>query len=95
MLKYAIIGHGGLGKTHFRAYNDIKNVMGDEIKLVALCDIRKEAFTTSVATNLGDDTAWHEAEEDMLLVVRDPWSETANKKDYYNRIEKFKQEINK
>ena len=44
---------------------------------------------------LGDDTAWHEAEEDMLLVVRDPWSETANKKDYYNRIEKFKQEINK
>ena len=42
---------------------------------------------------LGDDTAWHEAEEDMFLVVRDPWSETANKKDYYNRIEKFKQEI--
>lgn len=57
MLKYAIIGMGGLGKSHFRAYNDVKNALGDEIKLVALCDIRKEAFTASVATNLGEDTS--------------------------------------
>ncbi len=57
MLKYAIIGLGGLGKSHFKAYDIIKKELGDEIKLVALCDIRKEAFTATVATNLGDDTA--------------------------------------
>ena len=57
MLKYAIIGLGGLGKSHFRAYDIIKKELGDEIKLVALCDIRKEAFTATVATNLGDDTS--------------------------------------
>ncbi len=57
MLKYAIIGLGGLGKTHFRAYGEVKEKACDEVKLVALCDIRKEAFTTSTATNLGEDTA--------------------------------------
>ncbi len=55
MLKYAIIGLGGLGKTHFRAYEEVRKVC-DEVKLVALCDIRKEVFTTSIATNLGEDT---------------------------------------
>ena len=30
---------------------------------------------------LGDDGDWHEADEDMLLIVRDPWFETASKKD--------------
>ena len=30
---------------------------------------------------LGDDGDWHEADEDMLLIVRDPWIESASKND--------------
>lgn len=30
---------------------------------------------------LGDDGDWHEADEDMLLIVRDPWIETASTSD--------------
>ncbi len=54
MLKYAIIGFGGLGKVHFRAYNEVREKACEEVKLVALCDIRESVFKTQTATNLGD-----------------------------------------
>lgn len=57
MLKYAIIGFGGLGKVHYRAYNEVKEKACVEVKLVALCDIRESAFKTQTATNLGDSNA--------------------------------------
>lgn len=54
MLKYAIIGFGGLGKVHFRAYPEVKEKACAEVKLTALCDIRESVFRTQTATNLGD-----------------------------------------
>ena len=51
MLNYAIIGFGGLGKSHFRNYEAVKEIVGD-IKLVALCDVEESAFTTQTAINL-------------------------------------------
>lgn len=54
MLKYAIIGFGGLGKVHFRAYPEVKEKSCTEVQLVALCDIRESVFTEQTATNLGD-----------------------------------------
>ena len=57
MLKYAIIGFGGLGKVHYRAYNEVKEKSCVEVKLVALCDIRDTTFKTQTATNLGDSNA--------------------------------------
>ena len=53
MLKYAIIGFGGLGKVHFRAYPEVKEKSCTEVQLVALCDIRESVFTEQTATNLG------------------------------------------
>ena len=55
MLKYAIIGFGGLGKVHFSASKEVCEKT--DAKLVALCDIREEAFTSKTATNLGDDNS--------------------------------------
>ena len=57
MLKYAIIGFGGLGKVHFRAYPEVREKACTEIKLTALCDIRESVFHTQTATNLGDEKA--------------------------------------
>lgn len=54
MLKYAIIGFGGLGKVHFRAYKEVKEKACTEVKLVALCDIREQMFKEQTATNLGN-----------------------------------------
>ena len=54
MLKYAIIGFGGLGKVHFRAYPEIKEKACTQIKLTALCDIRQSVFQSQTATNLGN-----------------------------------------
>ncbi len=51
MLNYAIIGFGGLGKSHFRNYEAIKNIVGD-LNLVALCDVEESAFKTQTAINL-------------------------------------------
>ncbi len=53
MLKYAIIGFGGLGKVHFGNKEVIEERTG--AKLVAICDIEQSAFNTSTSTNLGDD----------------------------------------
>ena len=53
MLKYAILGFGGLGKVHFGNREEIKNRTGAE--LVAICDVEKSAFEKNTSTNLGDD----------------------------------------
>lgn len=52
MLKYAIIGFGGLGKGHFRNYEAIK--ARKNVELVAVCDIDEGAFKKNVETNLGE-----------------------------------------
>ena len=54
MLKFAIIGFGGLAKVHF---NNVPAVMKahPDIKLVALCDVDPKAFETQTATNLGSN----------------------------------------
>jgi len=51
MLNFAIIGFGGLGKTHFRNVAKVTEKVGD-IKLVALCDIEEKAFHVQTNTNV-------------------------------------------
>ncbi len=51
MLKFAIIGFGGLGQLHFSRYPKVKELACEDIELVALCDI-EEKFDKAVATNL-------------------------------------------
>jgi len=51
-LKCAIIGCGGLGKSHMRNLLQM-----EDIELVALCDIDPEQFTKATATNLGESAA--------------------------------------
>jgi len=53
MLRYAIIGFGGLGKVHFRMSSLVKERACTEVQLVALCDIREQMFKEQTATNLG------------------------------------------
>ncbi len=53
MLKFAIIGFGGLGKLHFHNVEEVANRVGD-IKLVALCDINEKAFSTQTTINLSE-----------------------------------------
>jgi len=55
MLKFAIIGFGGLGKVHFRNMIELQKTRGD-IKLVALCDIEESRFSEETSTNLGGNT---------------------------------------
>lgn len=52
MLKFGIIGFGGMGKHHFNRYEEIKAKMNGGIELVALCDIEESAFTTVTETNI-------------------------------------------
>ena len=52
LLKYAILGFGGLGKIHFENYAAIKK--RKDVKLVAVCDIEKSAFEGKTSTNLGE-----------------------------------------
>ena len=50
MLNAALIGFGGIAKAHKKGYDKLEKE--GKVKLVAVCDIRKEAFETSVATNI-------------------------------------------
>ena len=50
MLNAAIIGFGGIAKAHKKGYDKLENE--GKVKLVAVCDIREEAFKSSVATNI-------------------------------------------
>ena len=54
MLKFAIIGFGGLGKTHFGDVAEITRKAGD-VQLVAICDVDENAFRTQTSTNLGEN----------------------------------------
>ncbi len=56
MLKFAIIGFGGLGRLHFRDVEEFSNLAGD-LQLVALCDVEESAFTKEVKTNLGGENS--------------------------------------
>lgn len=52
MKNYAIIGFGGLGKSHFLNLVEIEKQRGD-IRLVAICNAELESITKSVALNIG------------------------------------------
>ncbi len=52
MKKYAIIGFGGLGKTHFLNLINIDKKRGDT-QLVAICDQNLENISKSITINLG------------------------------------------
>ena len=54
MLKYGIIGFGGLGKLHFSNTEELCKVHSD-IKLTAICDVDENAFASQTSTNLGED----------------------------------------
>lgn len=56
MLKFAIIGFGGLGKLHYRNVAEVTETVKD-IQLVAICDVEDSAFHAQVSTNLGDSNA--------------------------------------
>lgn len=56
MMKFGIIGFGGLGKVHFGDVAQIKEKAGD-VELVAICDIDESRFTAKTDTNLGEDTS--------------------------------------
>lgn len=55
MLKYAIIGLGGLGKLHLKNYFTIKEQK--DVKLVALCDVEPEQFEKKIELNIANDNA--------------------------------------
>ena len=59
MLNAAIIGFGGIAKAHKKGYDKLEKE--GKVRLVAACDIREEAFTSSVVTNI--DAAAVEAGE--------------------------------
>ena len=52
MMNFAIIGFGGLGKSHFRNVVEVSKKVKD-INLVAICDIEEDAFCLQTSTNLG------------------------------------------
>ena len=56
MLNFAIVGFGGLGKSHFKNVEAVTNAVGN-IKLVALCDVDKGAFEKFTATNISSDNS--------------------------------------
>ena len=53
MLKYAIIGFGGLGRVHLSNLNRLSKE-GYDLNLVAICGTTAEKFKESVSLNLGD-----------------------------------------
>lgn len=52
MLKFAIIGVGGLGKVHLANLLELEQARGD-ICLAALCDVEQQMIYEKVETNLG------------------------------------------
>ena len=53
MIKVCQLGFGGMGRSHFAAYERLE-ARGEDIKLVAICDINPDQFKKAVKTNLGD-----------------------------------------
>ena len=54
MLKAAIIGFGGIAQAHKNGYIQLEK--DGKVKLVAACDVRKEAFEKVTEINLKSDT---------------------------------------
>ena len=54
MLQAAIIGFGGIAQTHKSGYAKLEQE--GKVRLVAACDIRKEAFEKAVEINIKSDT---------------------------------------
>ena len=55
MLKYGIIGVGGLGKVHLRNTAQLERE-GVEIRLTALCDVEESRFYEKVKLNVAEDS---------------------------------------
>lgn len=53
MLKVGIWGYGGIASVHRRAYATLEE-SGAPVKLVAVCDIRKEQFDAEIKINISD-----------------------------------------
>lgn len=53
MKKYAIIGFGGMGKTHFMHLRKLEQ-LGKDIKLAAICNSDIESISKNVSLNFGD-----------------------------------------
>ncbi len=51
-IKVAIIGFGGIARTHYVAYEELKN-QGYPIQIVAICEKNKERIFEEVKINLG------------------------------------------
>ncbi len=52
MLKFAIVGFGGLAKLHYGNVEKVQKAHND-IKLVALCDVDPDAFKSQAELNIG------------------------------------------
>ena len=50
MLNAAIIGFGGIAKAHKRGYDQLEK--DGKVRLVAVCDVRSEAFDGNVQINI-------------------------------------------
>jgi len=53
MKNYAIIGFGGMGKTHFQHLRQLEEKRGD-IQLVAICNSDIESITKNISLNFGN-----------------------------------------
>ena len=53
MLKVAILGYGGIARSHRKGYEQLAE-QNAPVKLVALCDIDPQQFTKLVAINQGE-----------------------------------------
>ena len=50
-IKVAMIGFGGIARTHYAGYQNFKNE-GTQIRLVAVCDIDREKFDAPIKINI-------------------------------------------
>lgn len=55
-VKVAMLGFGGIAKSHKHAYEQLE-AAGEPIRLVAICDVDETRFTSGTATNLGVEKA--------------------------------------
>ncbi len=54
MVRVAIVGFGGIARTHYKSYNKLIE-QGVPVKLVAVCDVDPERFVRKIGINLADD----------------------------------------
>ncbi len=66
MLKYAIVGVGTLGHQHLYSSAQVMRDACTEVKLVALCDIRREVFTEADMAGNGKGCNIYTSVDDLL-----------------------------